>query len=408
MTARPTVLIAGAGVGGLTAALALRGYGFPVRLYERRSGRAIETGGTGLNLWSNATTLLARLGLGERLAASTTRIERGQVVSERNVPMVRIPVQRYTAPGSSPGVTLARGELVRVLLEACEAAGADVVFGRTVTGHRDEGDRVRLLLDGGAEAEGDVLLGADGIRSRTAAQVPGDAEPVYSGVTTYRGVSDGSGGVPPETVHFFQGPGGVNGGAWHVGRGRVAWTVGHFAPAGGRDEPGTLRERALGLVEGFTGPPRAIVADTPEERIIRTDLYHRPWRETWGAGRVTLLGDAAHAMPTVLGQGACQAIEDAAVLAGELAASPADPVAALRSYERVRKERVAWVRDRVFKVGGAPRVDHPLLRPLFVRLTRLLAVRGQEEMWRGLQRPPHLPVPLPARPARNQPPSTHR
>ncbi|MFH0245769.1 FAD-dependent oxidoreductase [Streptomyces sp. HK10] len=408
MTERPTVLVAGAGVGGLTAALALRGYGFPVRLYERRTGRGIETGGTGLNIWSNAATVLARLGLGPRLEASTTRIERGQIMSERNVPMVRIPVQSYTAPGSSPGVTLARGELVRALLEACEAAGADIVLGRTATGHRDEGDRVRLLLDDGTEAEGDVLLGADGIRSRIAARLPDETEPVYTGVTTYRGVSDTGGGVPAETVHFFQGPRGVNGGAWHVGQDRVAWTVGHFAPAGGRDEPGTLRERVLGLIEGFEGPPRAFVAGTPEESIIRTDLYYRLWRETWGEGRVTLLGDAAHAMPTVLGQGACQAIEDAVVLAGELAAAPADPVSALRSYERLRKERVRWVRECVFKVGGAPRVDNPLLRPLFVRLTRVLARRGQEEMWRALQRPPRLPDSLPVPSDRGRPPSTHR
>lgn len=390
MNHKPTVLVVGAGIGGLTAALALSRQGFPVRVFERRTSHRIETGGTGVTIWSNATTALAALGIRDQISAAGVAIERGRIMTERNVPLIRIPVQSYTAPGSSPGVTIARGELARVLADEAVRHGAEIHFASNITGFRTEGGRVTVRFADGSQAEGGALIGADGLRSTVGAHLPGSAEPVYTGVTTYRGVSDRDCGVPEGTVHLFQGRHGVNGGAWHIGGGRVTWTVGHPAPAGGEDPPGTRRARILELVDGFQGPPRCLVTSTPEERLLRTDLYHHDWRDTWGQGPVTLLGDAAHAVTTVLGQGACQAIEDGVVLADELAAAPHDPTAALRAYERVRQERVRWVRDTILRVAHAPQVDNRLLRPLFLRLTRFFATRGQEAMWRGLQQPPSL------------------
>lgn len=390
MNAKPTVIVAGAGIGGLTAALAVRRQGFPVTVLERRTSLRIETSGTGVTIWSNATSALAALGLREQVLAAGVPIQRSRLVTERDVPVIHTPVQDYTAPGSTPGVTIARGELARVLTDACESAGVEIRFSANITEHRTDGDRVTVSLDDGTEIQGGVLVGADGLRSRTAARLLPDTDPVYTGVTTYRGVSDTDCGVPPGTVHLFQGRHGVNGGAWHIGGGRVTWTVGHPSPPGGQDAPGGRRARILELVDGFQGPPQCLVRNTPEDRLLRTDLYYCDWYDTWGEGPVTLLGDAAHAVTTVLGQGACQAIEDAVVLGDELGAAPGDPVAALRNYEGVRRERVRSVRDTIFKVASAPRVDNRLLRPLFLRLTRYFATRNQEAMWRALQQPPRL------------------
>ncbi|MCF6522533.1 FAD-dependent monooxygenase [Streptomyces sp. JJ36] len=390
MNTRPTVLVAGAGIGGLTAALAARRQGFPVTVFERRTSLRVETSGTGVTIWSNATTALSALGLRDRILRAGVPIRESRLVTERDVPVLHTPVQRYTAPGSTPGVTIARGALARVLTDACEDAGVRIRFSADITRHRVDGDRVTVRLDDGTEVRGGVLVGADGLRSRTAARLLGDTEPVYTGVTTYRGVSDTDCGVPPGTVHLFQGRHGVNGGAWHIGNGQVTWTVGHPAPPGGQDVPGRRRARILELVEGFQGPPQCLVRHTPEDRLLRTDLYYSNWYDKWGEGPVTLLGDAAHAVTTVLGQGACQAVEDAVVLGDELGAAPHDPVGALRSYEEARRERVRSVRETIFRVASAPRVDNRLLRPLFLRLTRYFATRNQEAMWRGLQQPPHL------------------
>lgn len=390
MTAKPTVLVVGAGIGGLTAALALGRQGFPVRVFERRTSLRVETSGTGVTIWSNATTALSALGVEKQLFEVGIPIERSRVVTEADVPVIRTPVQSFTAPGSTPGVTVARGDLARVLTDACEGLDVDIRFGANITDFSADDERVVVRFEDGSQTEGDVLVGADGLRSGIAAGLLGESEPVYTGVTTYRGVSDSDCGVPRGTVHLFQGRHGVNGGAWHIAEGRVTWTIGHPAPAGGQDEPGTRRARVMDLADRFQGPPRCLVENTPEERLLRTDLYYSPWRERWSEGRVTLLGDAAHAVTTVLGQGACQAIEDGAVLADEMAAAPGDPVGALRAYESARQERVRRVRETIFKVAGAPQVNNPLLRPLFLRLTTFFAHRNQEAMWRGLMEPPRL------------------
>ncbi|SDK75201.1 2-polyprenyl-6-methoxyphenol hydroxylase [Actinopolyspora mzabensis] len=390
MPEREPVLIAGAGIGGLTAALALSRHGFPVEVYERRAEKQIELSGTGLTIWSNATTALAELGLHERLLERGDPVIRAEHRGEKRRLMLLTEVQEHTWPNSTPGVSIARGDLVRMLMEACEQHGVRVHLDQRCLGYETDGSGVTLRLAGGGSARGRVLIGGNGLRSTIREQLlNGETGLTYTGVSTYRGISDSSGGVPKGTAYLMQRLNGVSGGGWHVADGRFAWTVGCQTPEGGRDTPGTMKASVQRMLDGFEGPPRKFVANTPEERIIRTDIHYHEWNETWGDGPVTLLGDAAHALPTILGQGACQAIEDAVVLADALAVAD-DPVEGLRSYENRRKPRVRWIQDQVFKIWGLQKYNIGPMRWLFIPLGRFFAARSQPKLWSGLQQPPEL------------------
>lgn len=384
------VLIAGAGIGGLTAALALARRGLPVAVYERRAERDIVMAGSGLTIWSNATTALGGLGLTAGLLARGREVRGGTSVNEHERVIYRMRTARHTWPESVPSVSISRGDLADLLLCACEDAGVPVRFGLACLGYEESADGVVLKLADGETAEGSALIGADGIRSAILAQLHGGLpEPVYTGRSTYRGISPTAEGLAEGQVHMFHHAGTrVGGGAWHVGGNRVAWTLSRAAPPGERDDPGTLKARAASLAAPLPGLPARLVAATPAEAVIRTDIFYHDWHEHWGEGRVTLLGDAAHAMPTDLGQGACQAVEDAVVLADELARHR-EPVPALRAYEQRRIPRVRWVREQVMRLVRWPQIDNPVLKWLITTLVAPVVIAvGQRSLWRELQRPP--------------------
>lgn len=391
MNDRAPILIAGAGIGGLTAALALRRHGFPVAVHERRADEEIELAGTGLTIWSNATTALSSLGLREQLLDRGDQVLRAEHRGEKQRLLMTTEVQRHTWPGSTPGVSIARGDLVRMLLRACVDEGVELHLNSRCTGYVIAGDVVYLRFEDGSRARGRLLIGADGLRSKIREQVlDGDTGLTYTGVSTYRGISDSSGGVPTGTAYLMQRLSEVSGGGWHVADGRFAWTVGCEAPAGWQDsDPETAKRRVMEMLDGFAGPARVFVADTPAERIMRTDIHHHEWRDTWGEGPVTLLGDAAHALPTILGQGACQAIEDGVVLADELALADG-PVAGLRNYEQRRQPRVRWIREQVMRIWGMQKYNLGPMRWLFIPVGKFFADRGQPKLWGGLQEPPQL------------------
>jgi 2-polyprenyl-6-methoxyphenol hydroxylase-like FAD-dependent oxidoreductase len=384
------VLIAGAGIGGLTAALGLTRRGVPVEVYERRRTGDILMAGSGLTIWSNATTALGALGLEDALLARSETVRGGTSVNEHEHVIYRMRTAQYTWPGSVPSVSISRGDLIDLLMAACREAGVPVHESHRCVGYEEDSDGVVLKLDDGRTVKGSVLIGADGIRSAILTQLHGALpKPLYTGRSTYRGISPTPEGLDPGIVYMFHHAGTrVGGGAWHVGGGRVAWTLSCVAEPGEREDPAVLKEHAARLARPLPGLPSRLVAATAADAVIRTDIFYHDWREHWGEGRVTLLGDAAHAMPTDLGQGACQAIEDAVVLAEALAGSD-DPVAALRAYEERRIPRVRWVREQVMRLVKWPQIDNRLVKWLVTKVIApaVIAVK-QRSLWRELQRPP--------------------
>lgn len=327
------VAIAGAGIGGLTLAIALRRMNIEAHVYERAP--ELRPVGAGLSLMANAMLALRAIGLEETVAKGGEAAQTSFALRADGAELSRFPIAEVAKEVGASAVLLHRAELHAALLDALGAA--HVTLGRAASGYRDEGGEAALTFEDGGEVEADVIVGADGLHSAIRKQLTGDAKPPeYSGYTSWRGVTDTPCGATPGQLSETWGRG-ARFGIAPVGKGRVYWFAVANAPAGERDV-GDPRPMLLERYGAWHAPIRALIEATAPERIVRTDIADRPVITQWSRGRVALLGDAAHPMTPNLGQGGCQAIEDAVVLSGALVAHEklSD---ALSHYERVRVAR---------------------------------------------------------------------
>ena len=361
----------GGGVGGLAAAIALRQAGFGVRVFERAT-RFGEVG-TAITLWSNALRAARRLGVAEAIERAGPRIETADIRARDGRLLVRTPVGGLAREIGAPSVCLPRASLQSVLLGA---VAADIVqLGAPCVAVRAEGERVVVRLGDGREEPGDVLIGADGIRSVVRDTLWGAQPPRYAGYTSWRAIVDFvhpslQVGMATETWGR-----GARFGIVPLSASRVYWFAKLTAAPGGT-EP--ARETLGARFAGWHEPIAGLIESTPEESVLRHDIYDRDPQARWGAGRITLLGDAAHPTTPDLAQGACMAMEDAVVLARELAAGP-DPVAALRRYEARRIPRTAWLIRRARQQAWVGQFEGALptaLRNLYLRMLPGWRVRG--------------------------------
>jgi salicylate hydroxylase len=338
------VLIAGGGIGGITALLALRRRGIDAELFEQAA--AFSQVGAGLQVSGNATRILRALGLGEALARVAYYPQgRDYRAWDNGDRLYYTPLgERAEAHFGAPYYTAHRADLLDVLLGGVEA-------GSFRLGSRierfDQDDRgVTISFRDGSTATGDVLIGADGIHSTVRGQMFGSELPRYTGNVAWRGL------VPAERVAHLDIAGVA--GVW-MGPNR---SIVQYHIAGGKtfnwigisrsEQPARESWLAEGRIEdalaeyaGWHDTIRSVIAATPH--VLRQALYDREPLPDWRIGRVVLLGDAAHPMMPFYAQGAAQSIEDAYVLAGCLAAMPDGPVAALTRYVRLRQPRTAWM-----------------------------------------------------------------
>jgi 2-polyprenyl-6-methoxyphenol hydroxylase-like FAD-dependent oxidoreductase len=346
------VIIIGGGVGGLTLAIALRRKGLHAELFERAGDVTRSQLGAGLMLSYNATRVLRHLGLGEELETvgyryqcSEFRTQRGEVLA------------RWSVPENDLQVGVARANLHRMLLGAL---GEDTVhLGSECTGFRQDASGATALFADGREARGDVLVGVDGLKGAIRPQLLGPEKPRYAGYTVWRGLAAVQHEAAPPGLFRMSWGAGKRFAFYHVAPGLIYWFGVANAPEGEREPRGTRRGGLLERFGDWVEPTCTLISATPEENIHRTDIYDRRPVGKWGEGRVTLLGDAAHPMTFNLGQGACQAIESAAVLAECLSAGREEPIAALRAYEERRKDRTAGFTKLSWRMGAIGRVRQP-------------------------------------------------
>jgi 2-polyprenyl-6-methoxyphenol hydroxylase-like FAD-dependent oxidoreductase len=349
------VLVVGGGIGGLATALALRRVGVRVSVFERAP--EIHEVGAALTLWSNAVKALRQLGVDEKVVALSSLLEHNKTITPEGEVLSEQDVASLAREAGAPCVVAHRADLQRTLLEALPRE--DVHTDRDCVGVEQTDNAVLARFADGREERGDLLVGADGIRSAVRACVLGKSEPTYAGYTCWRGIAlFRHPALPPGNGYFLVGRG-TQMGLFHCGAERVYWFVTRNARQGSLDREGPHRKKVLDSFPVWPEVFREAIEATSEEAILPGDILDRDPSPVWGQGRVTLLGDAIHATTPNLGQGACQALEDAVVLAHCLRTTT-DPVRALRNYEDLRRERTALVTRQSRSLGKVFQAENRL------------------------------------------------
>jgi 2-polyprenyl-6-methoxyphenol hydroxylase-like FAD-dependent oxidoreductase len=353
----PKVLIVGAGIGGLTAAIALRAKGIDVEIYE--AAPQLPACGTGLGLASNATKVLRALGIDLASGECGRALERFELRTARGKLIRTLPIQSITAELGDPIVSLHRGDLMRVLLDA--AGDTPIRFGAEIVDFKAGGMGVRATCADGCVAQADVLIGADGIRSTVRSKIADAASPNECGYVCWLAtVAFAHPLVIPGYAGHYWGKG-QRFGLIDIGGGRVYWWGTKNMPtAQARDWRGR-RTEIVAAFDGWAPEITEVIERTPQHTILSVPAQDRPFLEQWGKGPVSLLGDAAHPMQTSLSQGAGASIEDGYVLA-EAIARVSDPVAALRKYEDMRRERTRMLVRRSRRFSKLEQVQNPVVR----------------------------------------------
>jgi 2-polyprenyl-6-methoxyphenol hydroxylase-like FAD-dependent oxidoreductase len=369
-------LIVGAGIGGLAAGIALRRRGWEICIHERAANpREL---GFGLLLAPNALAALRELGVAE--AVTSGGVAAGPVEIRRLNGQV---LRRFDARLGGPAVVALRRELHGALLNAV-GENAIKLGSEAATITQDAGC-VTLRLRNGNVDIGTVLIGADGVNSSIRKQLhPDEAPPRPSGFSAIRGVAYGVSNYLGQLSAISYMDDGIEAAAARASSDAVYWYISLLSREVATPQPAEILRR---WCPSFDSPFRAIVAATKSEDLRFDNLLQRNPLPSWGNGRVTLLGDAAHPVLPHTGQGAAQALEDAVAL-GLVLAPPGNIEQALRRYERVRIDRTR----RFVKLG--PRIARvTTTRNLLIQFARTSAIRLLPSRllikWADRRRDPH-------------------
>lgn len=333
-------IIAGGGIGGLASALALARRGWDVEVLERAP--AFTEVGAGLSLWPNGLRALDALGVG-RPVRERAALEGQAGIRDASGRWLARADPETLARRYGPVAMIHRADLLAVL----QAAVPEGSLRNAVTVSRARADGTVVHSEG--ESRADLLVGADGIRSTVRASVWPDAPaPRYAGYTAWRMVTPA---VPVDSISESWGSGERFGYA-PLPDGRLYCFAVANAPEGAADEGlAGLRRR----FSGWHDPIPALLDAARQDAVLHDDLYELPHLRAYATGQVALVGDAAHAMTPDLGQGACQALEDAVVLAKCL-----DGNGGLEAYDRLRRKRTQMIVRRAHRTGAVAQWESPV------------------------------------------------
>jgi salicylate hydroxylase len=342
------VLIAGAGIGGLSAASCLMKAGHSVEVYEQAP--QLSEVGAGIQVSANAMHVLRHLGLepaitrvGVRPGAYVFRLhDTGEEIQRFSLS------DEHERLHGAPYTQLHRADLHEILAARAREADPNVVrLNHKVVGFTESAEGVELRFENGTSARGDLLIGADGLKSAVRRQMFGDSPATYTGDAAWRLIVP-TDRLPPnlleKVMSVFMGPMG-HVVCYYLRSGTLLNFVGCVETDEVSDESWTQKlpwEQFKAHFVGWHSAIQTIVDAADRDQCYRWSLFNRPPIKDWSTARVTLLGDSAHPTLPYLAQGAVMAIEDGAVLTRALAMMDSIP-AALQLYQRNRADRTARI-----------------------------------------------------------------
>jgi salicylate hydroxylase len=356
---KPRVAVIGGGIGGLTAARALRRRGLDVHVYE--SSPELKEIGAGVALGANAMKALRSLELEAPVRAIGYQTPYQQLLTWKGRIISKTDGATSAARFGARGCTIHRADLLDVLAQSVPADVVTLSARCESVTSGDSGASARFT--DGSEIEADIVVGADGIHSAVRASLFGPDAPRFTGKICYRGVIPVA-DLPAKRLEPYEGLWlGPHGAlvVYGVRRGELINVVAHYDDATYKHESWIAecdREEILGRYRKWHASLRELFAAS--DLWYKWALYDRDPIPAWTKGRVTILGDAAHPMLPYLGQGAGQAIEDGCVLAAAIDKLADDPAAALELYERSRRPRAS----RVVLTSRARGADNHLVSPV--------------------------------------------
>lgn len=333
------IIVIGAGMGGMTAAIALRQAGYEVEVFE--AVKEMRPVGAAISLWSNGVKCLNRLGLNREVAALGGKLERmtyrqahtGETLTDFSL----LPLIEQVGQRPYP---VARAELQEMLIRAF--GPKDIHFGARLARVTDHGGHVTAFFEDGREAKADVLIAADGTHSLAREYVLGrKVERRYAGYVNWNGLvpaSDDLGVAETWTMYVGEGK---RVSLMPVAGNRFYFFLDVPLPKGLPWDRETLSQDLRQHFSGWAQPVQNLIARLDPQATNRLEIHDIEPFSPLVRGRIALLGDAAHSTTPDLGQGGCQAMEDAIVLADTLKANSLSVEDSLLRYQDWRKDRVS-------------------------------------------------------------------
>jgi 2-polyprenyl-6-methoxyphenol hydroxylase-like FAD-dependent oxidoreductase len=311
---------------------------------------------------------LKKLGVAQRVLSLGSKVDRFEVRTSTGQTLSMYSFLNLERKFGVPAcVVVHRADLLREL--AIELDKGHTHCGARCVSIENNADGVLARFADGREESGDILVGADGLHSVVRSHLHGPSKPRYAGYVSWRGIAHLEVKDPPPGLSFETWGSGARFSVHHCGPGRLFWYATRNLPEGGVDSRAGRKADVQGFFQTWHSPIPEVIEATSGAEILRNDIVDRVPLLNWGRGRVTLLGDAAHPTTPNLGQGACQAIEDAVCLAVSLVGSRHVDTA-LRHYAQARQPRTTKITKDSWRFGSLGQWENPFGCWLRNRLTQ--------------------------------------
>ncbi len=372
------VLIQGAGIGGLTLAIAMIRKGYSVRIVERASG--LSEVGAGIWMAANPMQIFDRLGFAEKIMAAGWTVHRITLQDYNGDILQASDLSAVAKLFGFETVALHRSALQRVLFE--QLPSDVVIFGTEAKNLNQGADAVSVLLTDGSTFHAKIVVGADGIHSqiRRLASLGGMTR--YSGSSSYRAITKSAHLLFPDLDHeaYEIWGKGCRLGFSKINADDYYWYMTFDSDPDKNSSPLARRAHAESLLRKFFPKWTALLENTQSDEILQTDLTDLKRLPSWSSNRVGLIGDAAHATTPNLGQGGAMAVEDAYSLTDAVEKVGLNGKA-FELYEKQRREKVDWTVSTSWNIGRMCHLKNPVLRNLRnIALRKMVRSGGEKEI----------------------------